>query len=191
MDRKCQWPYCTVEAQDRLDSLGLGIRWKMVQSCQISGETTSIFYRTKGNKITFELGLGIYAAEQHCHTPAVKGFLFNNINPYSLSTRKSLCDVFTTAGWDIVEHYKIAKHCGLAVTFRWKHPSEWPPRGSKGNRHELAQLLASRACNSLRDSGVLAWAGSDVSEKYSVCAGYKQLDMQLFGEIEVPWWKQV
>lgn len=90
-----------------------------------------------------------------------------------------------------MEHYKIAEHCGLAVTYRWKHPSEWPPGGSEDDRHELVQLLASRVCNSLRGFDVLAWNGPDVFGKYSVSAGYKHLDKQLFGDIEVSWWKQV
>ncbi|XP_057868067.2 uncharacterized protein LOC131075253 [Cryptomeria japonica] len=102
-----------------------------------------------------------------------------------------LSEVFSAAGWDTVEHYKVAQHDGLVLRFRWKHPSEWPPGGSEGDRCELSQLLASRACNSLRGTDVLAWDGSDLSGKYSVVAGYKQIGRQLFGDIEVPWWKHV
>ncbi|XP_057836070.2 uncharacterized protein LOC131046358 [Cryptomeria japonica] len=102
-----------------------------------------------------------------------------------------LSEVFSAAGWDTVEHYKVAQHDGLVLRFHWKHPLEWPPGGFEGDRRELSQLLASRACNSLRGTDVLAWDGSDLSGKYSVVAGYKQIGRQLFGDIEVPWWKHV
>jgi hypothetical protein len=43
---------------------------------------------------------------------------------------QALCDSFLAAGWDTVAHYKIAYNLGLAVGYRWKNSSDWPPGGS-------------------------------------------------------------
>ena len=41
---------------------------------------------------------------------------------------------FSAADWDTIDHYKIRCDRGLAFSFRWKHPSEWPPGGSEEDR---------------------------------------------------------
>ena len=87
-------------------------------------------------------------------------------------------------------HYKEAFNLGLAVGYRWKNSSDWPLGGSLGDRFELSEILASRECSSLQDPDVLAWGGAS-SGKYSVSSGYLALTKQLFGEVEVSWWKKV
>ena len=103
---------------------------------------------------------------------------------------QSLCDSFHAAGWDKVAHYKTPYQLGLVVGYRWKHSSEWPPGGTDMDRQELSQILASRECPSLLGLDVLAWGGT-LSSKYHVSAGYQEITRQLFGDAEVPWWKQV
>ena len=103
---------------------------------------------------------------------------------------QSLCDLFLSAGWNTVAHYKEAFNLGTTVGYRWKNSFDWPPGGSLGDRLELSQILASRECSSLRECDVLAWGGAS-SGKYSVSSGYLVLTKQLFGEVEVSWWKKV
>ena len=38
----------------------------------------------------------------------------------------ALYQSFSDAGWDTVNLYKIEYVSGLAPSFHWKHPSEWP-----------------------------------------------------------------
>ena len=57
------------------------------------------------------------------------------------------------------------------------------------DRQELSQILASRECP-LLGLDVLAWGGT-LSGKYHVSTGYQEITRQLFGDAEVPWWKQV
>ena len=87
-------------------------------------------------------------------------------------------------------HYKEAFKLGLVVGYRWKKSSDWPLGGSLGDWFKLSQILASRECSSLNEPDVLAWEGSS-SRKYFVSFGYITLTKQLFGEVEVSWWKKV
>ena len=80
---------------------------------------------------------------------------------------------------------------GLAPSFRWKHPSEWPLGGSEEDRKELFQILQSRECTTLVGNDVLAWDSEDLSGKFSVSARYVELLRQTLGDIQMPWWKQV
>ena len=82
---------------------------------------------------------------------------------------------FSVVGWDTVDHYKIRCDRGLALSFHWKHPSEWPPRGSKDDRKELVQILQARECTNLIGNGILAWESSDLFGTFLVFAGYVEL----------------
>lgn len=87
-------------------------------------------------------------------------------------------------------HYKEAFNLGLAMGYKWKNSSNSPVGGSLGDRLELSQILASRECSSLQELDVLAWGGV-FSGKYSISSRYLVLTKQLFGVVEVSWWKKV
>ena len=53
----------------------------------------------------------------------------------------ALYQTFSAAGWDTVNFYKIGYVRGLAPSFHWKHPFEWPSGGSEENRKELFEIL--------------------------------------------------
>ena len=55
---------------------------------------------------------------------------------------QSLCDSFHAAGWDKVAHYKTPYQLGPVVGYRWKHSSDWPPRGIDMDRQEISQIIA-------------------------------------------------
>lgn len=57
----------------------------------------------------------------------------------------------------------------------WNEPQEWPPRGTKEERQELAKILASRMCSSLQDKDILVW-GPDLKYRFFVASGYMELD---------------
>ena len=71
----------------------------------------------------------------------------------------------------------------MTPSFHWKHPSEWPPGGSKEDRKELFQILQSRECTTLVGNVVLAWDSEDLSRKFLVSAGYVELLQQMLGDI--------
>ena len=103
---------------------------------------------------------------------------------------QSLCDSFHATRWDKVAHYKTPYQLGPIVGYRWKHSSDWLPEGTDVDHQELSKILASRECPSLLGPDVLVWGGT-LFGKYHVSVGYQEITRQLFGDVEVPWWKQV
>ena len=82
-----------------------------------------------------------------------------------------LCDSFHVVGWDKVAHYKTPYQLAPIVGYRWKHSSNWPPRGTKVDRHEFSYILTSRECSSLLGLDGLAWRGT-LYGKYHVSTRY-------------------
>ncbi|XP_057831111.2 uncharacterized protein LOC131041899 [Cryptomeria japonica] len=131
-----------------------------------------------------------------CHTGSQDPFWLDSWDghPPILSTHphlQSLSDMFISVGWDTIDHYKIAHNGGLVACFRWKNPSELPLGGFVEDRKELAQILESRECTTLVRNDALVCASNNLSGKFYVSTGCVELVWQTFGDIQVPWWKQV